>query len=183
LTNRFGDISNEGFLNNSFYHTKGKVYLPSIEADTFWCLCSLISSLKSKYVFTEGGIFAEPMVTKFESMIQKINPSLKSHFDNLGIQFIHFSFRWMLCLMIREFSIKNVILLWDQYLSNEDGFSDFHLLFCVAFLNEFSEACLKCKDMSMILVNLQHLPTQNWTQKEINRLIKRAESYRKYLSE
>jgi len=180
LTYRFGDISNDGFINNTFFHSKGKTYLPSIEADTFWCLTNIITMLKNKYIFTEGGLFAEPMVTKFELLITKIDPKLQSHLSTMGIHFFHFSFRWMLCLMIREFSIKNLIYIWDRYITYE-GFSDLHILFCAAFLIEFSEACLKCKDMSNILVNLQHLPTQNWTFKEIDKIFDRAESYRKYL--
>ena len=40
---------------------------------------------------------------------------LAKHLNEEGIEFIQFSFRWMNCLLMREFSVKNVIRMWDAY--------------------------------------------------------------------
>lgn len=50
---------------------------------------------------------------------------------------MQFAFKWMNCLLLREFNLRCVIRLWDTYIS-EDGFENFHVYVCVAFLCQFS---------------------------------------------
>ena len=77
------------------------------------------------------------MVMKLEELITRIDGNLAKHFADVGIQFIQFAFKWMNCLLLREFNLKCVIRLWDTYIS-EDGFEDFHVYVCAAFLCQFS---------------------------------------------
>ena len=51
---------------------------------------------------------------------------------------MQFAFKWMNCLLLREFNLKCVIRLWDTYISEKDGFEDFHVYVCAAFLCQFS---------------------------------------------
>jgi hypothetical protein len=64
----------------------------------------MMNDLQTTITFTEGGIHAEEMMTKFKDLMLRINPDLISHLENLGIDFIMFAFRWMLCFLSREVS-------------------------------------------------------------------------------
>ena len=52
---------------------------------------------------------------------------------------IFLAFKWMNCLLLREFRLSCVMRLWDTYLSEGDGgFEDFHVYVCASFLVHFS---------------------------------------------
>jgi len=55
------------------------------------------------------------MVATLRELITRIDGPLARHLNDQGVEFIQFSFRWMNCLLMREFSIKNVIRMWDTY--------------------------------------------------------------------
>ncbi len=55
------------------------------------------------------------MVSTLRELITRIDAPLAKHLNDEGIEFIQFSFRWMNCLLMREFTIKNVIRMWDTY--------------------------------------------------------------------
>lgn len=55
------------------------------------------------------------MVSTLRELITRIDTPLANHLNEEGVEFIQFSFRWMNCLLMREFSVKNVIRMWDAY--------------------------------------------------------------------
>lgn len=69
---------------------------------------------------------------------------LFAHLNAQGVEFIQFAFRWMNCLLMRELSLRNTIRMWDTYMSEgSEGFSDFHLYVCAAFLVKWSDKLKK----------------------------------------
>jgi len=67
-----------------------------------------------------------------------MDASLWNYLKNMGIKVMQFAFKWMNCLLLREFSLGCVIRLWDTYLSEGDGgFEDFHVYVCAAFLCQY----------------------------------------------
>ena len=66
------------------------------------------------------------------------------HLDALDINFIDFAYRWVSCYLTREFTISQIIRLWDTYISEEDGFSQFHCYVVTALFLQFSK---ELKDM------------------------------------
>jgi hypothetical protein len=64
----------------------------------------------------------------------------------------------------------------SQYIVNmspqaeEQGFSEFHLYVCVAFLVKWSDKLLKM-DFQEVMMFLQALPTRDWTEKDIELLL------------
>ncbi|EYB28872.1 hypothetical protein FG05_30253 [Fusarium graminearum] len=74
---------------------------------------------------------------------------------------------------MREFSVKNTIRMWDTYLAEEQGFSEFHLYVCAAFLVKWSDKLLDM-DFQEIMMFLQSLPTKGWTEKDIELLLSEA---------
>ena len=50
-------------------------------------------------------------------MIATADPELHAKLQKEEVEMAQVSFRWINCFLMREFSIRNVIRLWDAYLS------------------------------------------------------------------
>merc|ERR1712232_643667 len=114
-----------------------------------------------------------------EELIKEVAPDVYNEFVEKGMEFVYFSFRWMVCFLIREFSIHNVIYLWDHCLIEGDsGFSVFHIYVCASFLLKWVDK-IKNKETTSALMFLQRLPTKNWTVKDTRFLLADAIKMRK----
>ncbi|KAJ1300362.1 hypothetical protein OPQ81_005181 [Rhizoctonia solani] len=144
----------------------------AIEADTFWCLSRLLDGIQDNYIAQQPGIHRS--VKRMAELVKRIDGALAGHFESQGVEFMQFAFRWMNCLLMRELSVKNTIRMWDTYLAEgTDSFSQFHLYVCSAFLVKWSDR-LKAMDFQGIIMFLQSLPTQDWTDHEIELLLSEA---------
>ena len=111
--------------------------LEEVEADTYWCLTNLLAGIQDHYTSDQPGM--QRMVMRLEELVNRIDADLATHLRNTGIEFIQFAFKWMNCLLLREFRLECVLRLWDTYLSEGDGgFEDFHVYVCASFLVHFS---------------------------------------------
>ena len=118
-----------------------KPVLDAVEADSFWCLTKLLDGIQDNYIFAQPGIVRQ--VGALRDLTTRIDSGLAKHLENEGVEFMQFSFRWMNCLLMREVTIKNTIRMWDTYLAEDQGFSDFHLYVCAAFLVKWSDQLVK----------------------------------------
>ncbi|KAK6841452.1 lipase [Apiospora arundinis] len=148
-----------------------KAVLDAVEADSFWCLTKLLDGIQDHYIVAQPGI--QRQVAALRDLTARIDSDLAKHLENEHVEFIQFSFRWMNCLLMREVSVKNTIRMWDTYLAEEQGFSEFHLYVCAAFLVKWSAKLLKM-DFQEIMMFLQALPTKDWTEKDIELLLSEA---------
>ncbi|KAF2862957.1 putative GTPase activating protein, partial [Piedraia hortae CBS 480.64] len=148
-----------------------KPVLDAVEADSFWCLSKLLDGIQDNYIHAQPGILRQ--VSALRDLTSRIDGALAKHMENEGVEFIQFSFRWMNCLLMREFSVKNTIRMWDTYLAEDQGFSAFHLYVCAAFLVKWSDR-LQHMDFQEILMFLQSLPTRDWGEKDIELLLSEA---------
>jgi len=168
-----------------------KAVLDAVEADSFWCLSKLLDGIQDNYVHAQPGIVRQ--VANLRELTKRIDTALVNHLEEEGVEFMQFSFRWMNCLLMREISVKNTTRMWDTYLvskracspfvinllrsvisqAEEQGFSEFHLYVCAAFLVKWTDQLLKM-DFQEIMMFLQALPTRNWTEKDIELLLSEA---------
>jgi len=148
-----------------------KPVLDAVEADSFWCLTKLLDGIQDNYIHAQPGIHRQ--VSALRDLTARIDAGLAKHFENEGVEYMQFSFRWVNCLLMREISIKNTIRMWDTYLSEEQGFSQFHLYVCAAFLVKWSDQLVKM-NFQEVLMFLQALPTREWTEKDIELLLSEA---------
>ncbi|KAK3187021.1 GTPase-activating protein [Lecanicillium sp. MT-2017a] len=148
-----------------------KPVLDAVEADSFWCLTKLLDGIQDHYIVAQPGI--QRQVTALRDLTARIDSTLSKHLESEGVEFIQFSFRWMNCLLMREISVKNIIRMWDTYLAEEQGFSEFHLYVCAALLVKWSDKLVKM-DFQEIMMFLQSLPTKSWTEKDIELLLSEA---------
>ncbi|KAK4051688.1 GTPase-activating protein [Microbotryomycetes sp. JL221] len=143
--------------------------LEALEADSFWCLSKLLDGIQDNYIFAQPGITRQ--VARMKELCSRVDAPLANHLEDNGVEFIQFAFRWMNCLLMREMNVKNIIRMWDTYLAEGgDAFSEFHLYVCLAFLVRWSDQ-LRDMDFQSIIMFLQALPTQGWTDKDIELLL------------
>ncbi|GAA6048328.1 hypothetical protein JCM3770_000951 [Rhodotorula araucariae] len=146
--------------------------LEALEADSFWCLSKLLDGIQDNYIFAQPGI--QRLVKKMDGLCARVDAPLAAHLKDQGVEFIQFAFRWMNCLLMRELSVKNIVRMWDTYLAEGgDAFSEFHLYVCLAFLVRWSDT-LREMDFQSIIIFLQSLPTQDWTDKDTELLLSEA---------
>nr|KAJ3422349.1 GTPase-activating protein [Polyrhizophydium stewartii] len=149
-----------------------KETLTGVEADSFWCLTKLLDGIQDNYTHKQPGI--QRQIYRLKELINRIDAPLHNHLAGQGIEFVQFAFRWMNCMLMREMSLRNTIRMWDTYLAEgSDGFSEFHLYVCAAFLVKWS-AQLRKMEFQDIMMHLQSPPTGAWTEKDIELLLSEA---------
>ena len=89
--------------------------ISELEADTFWCLTKLLEQITDNYIHGQPGIFKQ--VKNLSQLVKRIDAALYNHFQKENVEFIQFAFRWMNCLLMREFPMNIVIRMWDTYLA------------------------------------------------------------------
>ena len=144
-----------------------------IETDIFYALTKLLDRIQTNYTSKQPGI--TNMMKNMKMLIQIVDKDLYNHLEVMEVDYVQFCFRWMNCFLMREFSIELIIRFWDTYLSEENGFRDFHLYVCACLLLSFSETLKKMKDFQDIIMFLQKLPTTTWGENDV--LILCAKSY------
>lgn len=77
--------------------------------------------------------------------------ALHKHIASNSIDYLQFSFRWFNNILRRELPLRCVIRLWDTYQSEVNGFGNFHLYVCAAFLIHFSKELKAKKDFQVCL--------------------------------
>jgi hypothetical protein len=145
--------------------------LHDAEADAYWCLCALLDALQDQYVFAQPGI--QRRVQYLERLLQRIDAPLQAHFLEENVGLMQFAFRWMNCLLVREFPLPVTLRLWDAYLSERGTFASFHVYVCAALLERFSKELMQLSFPELVLF-LQNLPTQTWTEQDISMLLSQA---------
>lgn len=188
--------------------------LRAVEADSFWSFSKLLDSIQENYTFAQPGI--QRIVNLLEKIMSRVDTPLNEHLQKHAVQYLHFSFRWMNNLLIRELPLKCIIRLWDTYLSegswtssspalataakanelndksnassselrDQNNFNklevgtpfgcSFHLYVCAAFLKQWSNQLLHEQDFQGLMIFLQNLPTNNWTDDHIKILVAEA---------
>jgi len=146
--------------------------LDAVEAGAYWCLTRFLSDIQDHYTAGQPGI--QQMVLKLKEIVRRIDEKLYAHLEQQGLDFLQFSFRWMNCLLLREFPLPCIIRLWDAYIAEPlDAFSSFHVYVCAVFLIYWSPQ-LKQMDFQQLMLFMQKLPTGKWRVREIETLLAEA---------
>lgn len=145
--------------------------LHTVEAGAYWCLTKVLSDIQDHYTAGQPGI--QQMVLRLKEVVRRIDEKLFKHLEEQGMDFLQVSFRWMNCLLLREFPLHCVIRLWDTYIAEAEGFSNFHVYVCAVFLIYWSPQ-LKQMDFQQLMLFMQKLPTGKWRAREIETLLAEA---------
>ncbi|AES67792.1 putative Rab-GTPase-TBC domain-containing protein [Medicago truncatula] len=161
----------EGSINNWTMSDLSSDKISNVEADCYWCLSKLLDGMQDHYTFAQPGI--QRLVFKLKELVRRIDDPVSSHMENQGLEFLQFAFRWFNCLLIREIPFHLVTRLWDTYLAEGDALPDFLVYIFASFLLTWSDEVQKL-DFQELVMFLQHLPTQNWTDQELEMVLSRA---------
>ncbi|KAK4421542.1 GTPase-activating protein gyp1 [Sesamum alatum] len=102
-----------------------------------------------------------------------LDEPVSRHMEEQGLEFLQFSFRWFNCLLIREIPFRLVTRLWDTYLAEGDALPDFLVYIFASFLLTWSDKLQKLEFQEMVMF-LQHVPTQNWGDVELEMVLSQA---------
>lgn len=149
--------------------------LSDAEADSYWCLTALLNDIQDYYTFSQPGI--QRRVHFLRELVARVDGNLCTHLEDEGLDFLQFAFRWMNCLLMRELPFHLIVRVWDTYLAETDGFATFHVYVCAALLVSFSEE-LQDMDFQDLVMFLQNLPTESWTNREIDVILSQAYMWR-----
>ena len=159
-----------------------ELLLEYCEADSYWELDAILSRIQNNYTMEQKGVMDK--ISRMENIIQMHSPEFALHLQNQNVMFLQFSFRWINCCLLREFSLQTALRLWDAYISVDDGtgFGELNMYCCVALLLNFKENIMKM-DFTQIIQFLQHLPTMKWNESDVEKIITVAyELQQKYCS-
>ncbi|KAG4961452.1 hypothetical protein JHK87_038085 [Glycine soja] len=127
--------------------------------------------MQDHYTFAQPGI--QRLVFKLKELVRRIDDPVSNHMEEQGLEFLQFAFRWFNCLLIREIPFHLVTRLWDTYLAEGDALPDFLVYISASFLLTWSDNLQKL-DFQELVMFLQHLPTKNWTDQELEMVLSRA---------
>ncbi|XP_069442302.1 TBC1 domain family member 22A isoform X1 [Ovis canadensis] len=148
--------------------------LRNVEADTYWCMSRLLDGIQDNYTFAQPGI--QMKVKMLEELVSRIDEQVHRHLGQHEVRYLQFTFRWMNNLLTRELPLRCTVRLWDTYQSEPEGFANFHLYVCAAFLVRWRKEILEERDFQELLLFLQNLPTAHWGDEDVSLLL--AEAYR-----
>ncbi|KAG8644423.1 hypothetical protein MANES_11G127300v8 [Manihot esculenta] len=161
----------EGDIDNWSMYDLSPDKISDIEADCYWCLSKLLDGMQDHYTFAQPGI--QRLVFKLKELVRRIDEPVSRHMEEQGLEFLQFAFRWFNCLLIREIPFHLVTRLWDTYLAEGDALPDFLVYIYTSFLLTWSDKLQKLDFQEMVMF-LQHLPTHNWTDQELEMVLSRA---------
>ncbi|KAJ8445251.1 hypothetical protein Cgig2_024457 [Carnegiea gigantea] len=145
--------------------------IANVEADCYWCLSKLLDGMQDHYTFAQPGI--QRLVFKLKELVRRIDEPVSMHMEEQGLEYLQFAFRWFNCLLIREIPFQLVTRLWDTYLAEGDALPDFLVYIAASLLLTWSDKIQKL-DFPGIVMFLQHLPTHNWADQELEMVLSRA---------
>lgn len=126
-----------------------------------------------KQNFLKGFDGVNELLKKFRSIIEMADAELLKQMEDNDIQMFHFGFRWILCLMLREFPVQLSIKLLDFYLTEDSPPGEFCVYLAATLFLKFSFK-IKTLKKEQIVIYLQNLPTHNWGEQDVLLLVSEA---------
>lgn len=150
---------------------KEKTTVQEVAADAYWCLTKIVEPIIENY--TKQQPLVTKSLNKIEEVVKRTDGVLHDHFTRENVMLSQFAFRWLFCLLIREFPLHLAQRLFDTYISDDDGFISLHIFVCAGMLLKWAPK-LKKMSFNEIIPFLQNLPTKDWTEADISMLLSEA---------
>lgn len=129
----------------------------------------LISTRKKNYVKNFTGVYEG--MSRLECLLATKDLELHTYFRRHSIDVTHFAFRWVYCLLLREFPVFLTVCILDHYFLEGEAIEHPSIWLALALLLKFSkELQKKTKDEAMIF--LHRLPTENWGFRDVESLVR-----------
>lgn len=180
-----------------------KAVLDAVEADSFWCLTKLLDGIQDHYIVAQPGIqrqvrALQDLTARIDAGLARHLEREHVEFIQFSFRWMNCLLMrevsvkntirmWDTYLVSPAPALSKFVLFHSvitplemyQLLTisrpqaEENGFSEFHLYVCAAFLVKWSDKLVKM-DFQEIMMFLQSLPTREWTEKDIELLLSEA---------
>lgn len=157
----------------------GDEELREIEADCFWCFSKLLDGLQDVYTTDQPGLYK--MLDCLERVVARVEPALSSMLKSEEIDYQEFAFRWVNCLLVREFPMKLVFRLWDLYISDYSKISTMHVYVCAAILSYLAPKLTELSHAQFVL-KIQSINPNEWKIDDMEMILAQAYVYEKMFS-
>ena len=151
-----------------------------IEADSFWCFSKLLDGLQDLFTKDQPGLYK--MLTQLQETIRKVDQPLADWIQQEEIEYQEFAFRWMNCLLVREFPLALVLRLWDLYISNHSHIAATHVYVCAAMMTTLSSR-LRGLPHAEFVINVQQISPSQWKMEDMEMIMAQAYVYEKMFSQ
>jgi len=152
-------------------------HLSNIEGDSYYCLSKILDGILDNYTSSWPGI--QKSFGKISEVIKRVDPDLLSHFEAENIDFYHMYFKWVTCLLLRQFTMKICLRLYDTYLSSENSYFSLCLFIFASIVLKYSKK-FKSMGFEEMMILQQNMPTKEWTEEDLATIIAEAYVYQSY---
>ncbi len=90
-------------------------------------------------------------------------------------------FKWVTCLLLRQFSVKIGLRLFDTYIADESNYFNFIMYILAAIILKYSRKFKKMKFEEMMIFQ-QNMPTKDWSEEDLSTVIAEAYVYQSYFT-
>lgn len=150
--------------------------MKEIEADCFWCFSKLLDGLQDLYTKDQPGLYK--ILENIKNVIDRVNPDLALHIAQEDIQYQEFAFRWVNCLLVREFSVSIIFRIWDNYLSHHNRIASSHTYMCAALMDAMAYKLMPLNHAEFIIL-MQAIDPNGWHAQEIEDIMAQAYVFEK----
>jgi hypothetical protein len=154
--------------------------LREVEADCFWCFSKLLDGLQDCFTTNQPGLYR--MFDSLSGVIERVEPRLAEWISSEEIPYPEFAFRWMNCLLVREFSVVLVFRIWDLYLSYPAKIASTHVYVCAAMLNALSARLTGLPHLEFV-AEIHKMTPEAWTGEQLEIIMAQAYVYEQMFSE
>ncbi|VDN21656.1 unnamed protein product [Gongylonema pulchrum] len=138
----------------------------SAEADTYYCFQLLMSEIKDNFIKTldNSNCGIEWLLAVFDERLRDFDFELYRHLTDIGIKPQFYAFRWLSLLLSQEFSLPDVITIWDSLFSSFNRQRFLHWI-CLAMMEKIRDQLVEgdfCKCLKML---------QNYGETDVGELI------------
>lgn len=139
------------------------------EADCFFCFTNLMSDIRDFFIKTldDSSTGIQSLMIRLNIRIHDVDLSVGKQLDDQGIKMQYFAFRWLSLMLSQEFSLPDVLTLWDALLTDQSR-TDMLINVCTAMLALVRDSLLQNDFAS----NMKML--QNYPETDIRRILNKA---------
>jgi len=131
-----------GFFNFDLGYVQGMndllspilVVMEGSEHEAFWCFKAVMDRAAPNFYREQKAL--KHQMKQLCDILELIDPQLHSYLDDINALGMYFSFRWLLCQFKREFSLDDVLVIWEVFWSNHWDCKQLHLFFALAILQQ-----------------------------------------------
>merc|ERR1711915_750267 len=91
------------------------------EADCFFCFTNLMSDIRDFFIKTldDSSTGIQALMIKLNNRIEQVDQAVADQLQQQGIRMQYFAFRWLSLMLSQEFSLPDVLTLWDALLTDD----------------------------------------------------------------